>query len=291
MTVIAPAASKRRWPSSARALRDEAERQEQHQRPDGDVDEEDPLPAEVLRQDPAEEHARRGARAPERAPDPQRLVALGALAKGRRHDREGGRRDDRRAEALHGARADQDVGAVGEPAGKRGEREDDEPDDEDQPPPEQVGHPAAEQEEAAEGDRVGGDHPLHGLLGDVEVDLDRRNRDVHDRDVENGHEERGADDREDQPAAVGCGTHLPPWGRCGPRTKRGEGPFRSPPAVAPARSARVTPTRFRHNVVTHLRAARGYGVLGGKHAGVPRGENGSRARPGNRSGCATRRSM
>ena len=61
----------------------------------------------------------------------------------------------------------------------------------------------AEQQEAAEGDRVGRDDPLHGRLRDVQVDLDRRNRDVDDRDVEHGHEERGADDREHEPLAAG----------------------------------------------------------------------------------------
>ena len=68
------------------------------------------------------------------------------------------------------------------------------------PPPEQVGHPAAEEEHAPEEDRVGGDHPLQALLREVQVGPDRRQRDVHDRDVEDDHELRGDDHRQREPA-------------------------------------------------------------------------------------------
>ena len=70
---------------------------------------------------------------------------------------------------------------------------------------EQVGHPAAEQQEAAEHERVGGDHPLEARLGEVQVGLDRRQRDVHDRDVQDDHELRGDEDGESDPAPVGSG--------------------------------------------------------------------------------------
>ena len=127
---------------------------------DRHVDEEDPLPAEVLGQHAAGEHADRGARAADRAPDPERLVALGALLERRHDDRERGRRDDRRAEALNGARADQHAFGAREAAGERGGGEDDHAGEEDAAPAEEVGRAAAEQEEAAERDRVGGDDPL-----------------------------------------------------------------------------------------------------------------------------------
>ena len=191
------------------ALGNDPRREREHERSDRDVDEEDPLPAEVLREDAAEEHADRGARAAERAPDAERLVAVCALLERRRHDRQGRRRDDRRAESLHGAREDQDAGAPREPARQRGEREEDEADDEDAPPPEQVGHAAAEQQEAAERDRVRGDHPLHRRLRDVQVFLNRRDRDVDDRNVEDRHEERRADDGENQPLVPVLFGHFP----------------------------------------------------------------------------------
>ncbi len=55
----------------------------------------------------------------------------------------------------------------------------------------EVGRAAAEEEEAAEDQRVGADHPLEVLLREPEVELDRRQRDVHDRDVEHDHELHG----------------------------------------------------------------------------------------------------
>ena len=72
--------------------------------------------------------SQRGRRADpaERAPDPERLVALGALLEGRHDDRERGRGHDRRADALERARADQRGRRPREPAEKRGDGEDDE---------------------------------------------------------------------------------------------------------------------------------------------------------------------
>ena len=65
--------------------------------------------------------------------------------------------------------------------------------------PEQVAGAAAEQQEAAEDERVGVDDPLEVRLREAEVFLDRRQRDVHDRRVEDDHELREADEDEDQP--------------------------------------------------------------------------------------------
>ena len=71
-------------------------------------------------------------------------------------------------------------------------------------PAQHVGGAAAEQEEPAEHEGVGADHPLEVALGEAEVDLDGGERDVHDRDVEDDHELDHAQEREGQPlAAVG----------------------------------------------------------------------------------------
>jgi hypothetical protein len=69
-------------------------------------------------------------------------------------------------------------------------------------PAEQVREPASEQEDASEEDRVGGDHPLEAFLAEVEVGLDRRERDVHDRDVEDDHELRDDDDCQSDPSST-----------------------------------------------------------------------------------------
>ena len=76
-----------------------------------------------------------------------------------------------------------------------------EPDHEQPAAAEQVGGTAAQQEQTGEGERVGADHPLQPLLGEVESRLDRGQRDDHDIGVEDDHEERAAEQRERPPAA------------------------------------------------------------------------------------------
>ena len=57
--------------------------------------------------------------------------------------------------------------------------------------------PAAEQQQAAERQRVGGDDPLAVVVGEAEVGLRRRQRDVHDRRVEHDHQLGEAEHGED----------------------------------------------------------------------------------------------
>ena len=73
--------------------------------------------------------------------------------------------------------------------------------------PEQVGRTAAEQQQAAERQPVGGDDPLQVRLGEVELLPDSRQRDVDDREVGDRHEERNGEKREGAPAVNGCGSH------------------------------------------------------------------------------------
>ena len=95
---------------------------------------------------------------------------------------------------------------------QRRDREDENPGEEQAPPAEPVAEPAAEQEEPAEHQRIGADHPLQVLLGEAEVCLDGRERDVDDRDVEDGHELHDADQRQGEPFRLsGCG-HCVPFG-------------------------------------------------------------------------------
>ena len=75
------------------------------------------------------------------------------------------------------------------------------PAEEHPPPAEQVGGAAAEQEEAGEGQRVRVDDPLQAGGREAEVVADRRQGDVDDRDVEDHHELREADDEQQQVAA------------------------------------------------------------------------------------------
>ena len=186
-------------PALAEDERDDGE----HDQPGGDVDEEDPRPAERAGQGAAEQDARCAAAARGRTPDAEREVALAPLGERGGQDRERRRRQQRRAEPLERAEGDQRPLRPGEPVEQGTDREEHEARDEEPTAPEQIGEPAAEQEHAAEEDRVGGDHPLQALLAEVEVGLDRRQRHVDDRDVEDDHELGRDDDRQGEPAFPG----------------------------------------------------------------------------------------
>ena len=183
------------------ALLQQDRREDEARHADRDVDEEDPGPAEHGREHAAEQDARRGAEAADRAPHAERDVPLAALGEGHRQDRERRRRDHRRAEALNGARRDQRRLGPRQAGEERGEREHDEPGEKDPPAPEQVGRAAAEEQEAPEHERVGADDPLQVLLREPEVDLDRGQCHVHDCDVQDDHELHDAEKRQRPPFA------------------------------------------------------------------------------------------
>ena len=73
------------------------------------------------------------------------------------------------------------------------------PDHEDAPAAEEVRGASSEEEESSEDERVRADDPLQVLLREPEIELDRRQRDVDDRDVEDGHELHREDERECEP--------------------------------------------------------------------------------------------
>ena len=85
-------------------------------------------------------------------------------------------------------------------ADRRRDREADQTDQERALAAEDVGDPAAEQQEAAEGQRVGRDDPLPVVVGEVQRVLRGGQRDVHDRRVQHDHELRDAQHGKDEPA-------------------------------------------------------------------------------------------
>jgi hypothetical protein len=104
--------------------------------------------------------------------------------------------ESRAAPTPCGARAARSISCEpASPGGERGGAEKSEAGEEEAPPAEQVGSAPAEQEQPAEGERVGGHHPLQVGEGEAEVGLDRRQRHVHDRNVEHDHELRRAEER------------------------------------------------------------------------------------------------
>ena len=141
----------------------------------------------TARDQPAEHPAGRAAAGRGRRPQPERARAPpGRL--GRDEQRERRRRHERGADPLHRARRDQRRRGRRERAGERGGREQHQPGAEDPPPPVQVGHPAREQEAAAERQRVGAQYPVQPGRSEAEVAADRRQRDRHDRHVEDDDE-------------------------------------------------------------------------------------------------------
>src|SRR5262249_43828555 len=85
------------------ALPQEEGREGERGQADGDVDEEDPLPAEAVDDRAADQPGGRRADAAERAPNPECLVALGSLLEGGGDDRDRGRGHDRGPDPLEGA--------------------------------------------------------------------------------------------------------------------------------------------------------------------------------------------
>src|SRR5262249_17451626 len=82
--------------------------------------------------------------------------------------------------------------------------------------PEQVGGPSSEQQQAAEGEGVGAQHPLQVLRREAKVRLDRGQRYEHDRGVEEHHEEGATEERKRPPApGIGCIQHVASTSWCG----------------------------------------------------------------------------
>ena len=98
--------------------------------------------------------------------------------------------------------ADQHRLAGGQPAQHRGGREQHEARQEHALAPDQVADAPGQQQQPAERDQVAVDHPGQVALGEVQVVLDRRQRDVHDRRVEDHHQLAEAEHGERDPAAA-----------------------------------------------------------------------------------------
>ena len=134
---------------------------------DRDVDEEHPAPAGAVGQQAAGDHAHRCRGATHGAEDAQGAVALLPLGEGDGQDRQRRRRHESGAEPLEPSRRDEHGRRLGDARDERRRREDRHPGEEHPSSPEQVGHPAAEEEKSPEQQPVGDDHPLQGALADV----------------------------------------------------------------------------------------------------------------------------
>jgi hypothetical protein len=175
---------------------------------DRDIDEQDPSPGQRRGQHAAEDRPGGPARSGDRAPDPERPGP--ALRRERGHDdRQGGRRQQRPADALDRPRGREPGRVLRHASGQAGDREEPETEQEHPAAAEQVGGPAAEEQEPCERQHIGVDHPLQAGRRVVQVAADGRQRHVHDRDIEHDHELRHAGERQDDavgdmPGVAGC---------------------------------------------------------------------------------------
>ena len=108
--------------------------------------------------------------------------------------------------------ADQHLLRGREAAGERGDREERDAEQEQAPVAEEVAQPAAEEQEAAEGEQVRVHDPRERRLGEPEVLLDRRQRDADDRrrrGRSSGRRGRGRTARASGCGCPGCHRHHP----------------------------------------------------------------------------------
>ena len=180
-------------------LRHEQQRGDDACRTERHVDVEDPVPVDRLDQRSADERPEREPDRRDADPDPDRRRPFPGMER-RRDDRERGGQDERRSEALQRAGRDQQAAAHGEGAGERADGEDDEAEHEDPAAPEDVRELAGRKQQHGERERIGVDGPLELGEPDPELCLDRRQRDVHDRQVDVDHEQREREHRQRPPA-------------------------------------------------------------------------------------------
>ena len=171
------------------------------------VDEEDPVPVDVLGDDAADKRADGEREGRDASPDANRRAAL-FRRECDGNDREGCGIHHGRADTLNHTRGDQHRRARRQAAAERRQREDDETCDEDAATAEKVGEFAAGEHQRAERECVTGDNPLKRLDLQVQRLFDRRQRDVHDRVVEHDHEQSERDRPKRPPLALLVGNEM-----------------------------------------------------------------------------------
>jgi hypothetical protein len=100
---------------------------------------------------------------------------------------------------AQGAGGDEHLEVGGGAADRRDDRETEQAGDQGDTPAEQVGEPAAEQQQRTESQGVRRDDPLPVVGAEPEVGLGRGQGDVHDSGVEDDHQLCYADDAQDRP--------------------------------------------------------------------------------------------
>jgi hypothetical protein len=189
------------------AIRDQPDREHRGRESDGQVDEEDPMPVDRLGQNSARQQPDRPAGDGDERVSADRLRLLPGVREHRHDHPEDHGGGQRPANALDEARADQQALALGQRAEQRRDGEHSESDEEDPPLPDQVAKTPRQQQQAAERDQVGVDHPGEVALREAEILSDRRQGNVYDRRIEDDHQHPEAQhvQRQPPPAVLGSG--------------------------------------------------------------------------------------
>jgi hypothetical protein len=166
------------------------------EKPDRDIDEEDPAPRCIGDDEAAQ---RRPQNRPEhrRGGDQDHRAQEIRLRDRAQHDEAPDRRHHGTAGALDHAGDDEFRQRIGQPAGDRAQGEDDDGGAEHRARAETVGHPAAQRDEDRQAQQIGGDREIEPQHVFMEGSGDRRQRRGDDRRIEILHEERAGDDQRD----------------------------------------------------------------------------------------------
>ncbi len=175
---------------------------------DRDVDEQRPAPGADVGDEAADEQADGGAGRGDGTEQGERPVPRGLVGCAGGEQGQHARRGHGGADALEGAGDDQLARGLREPAEQGEEREDAQPELEHAEAAADVAEATAEQEEPAEGERVGVEHPGQRGRAEAEVGVDARERDVHHGDVQHQHELGHEHDRDPRRGATGVRRQL-----------------------------------------------------------------------------------
>ena len=152
----------------------------------------------------AEQQPDRGTTSGDRAEDPERLGSVRGSLEGHGQQAQRRRGEQRAERALQRSGGDEHPERLRQSADRRGDGEPAQTRDQRPLATEQVAELAAQEQEAPEGEGVGGDDPLAVVGREVKGLLCRRQRDVNDRRVEHDHQLRHAQEGENGPAAGLC---------------------------------------------------------------------------------------
>ena len=235
---------------AAPAVRDHGERaQKATSAGDGQVHVEAPAPVDVLGQEAAEDQPEGGARDGDRGIDAEGPAPFPRIGEGRRSAMESTDGASRAPNSPWSPRAPISMSVVwAAPPMAEASGEADDAGHQRPLRPEHVADAAAEQQEPAEGQRVGGHHPLPVGVGEAQRVLGRRQGDDHDGGVEHHHQLCPGDDDEDPP--VGPRGTFRRRARASTRAGVAQGRHRQPHPIgsgpaANAGGARIRSTRLR----------------------------------------------